>query len=147
MNGHEGDTPAAGDPPPLRSVHTTNLPQLLAEARASVLVTTYQAGKLVMLRNHAGVLNTHFRNFAKQMGLAIERGKLAIGTHVEIAEFHNVPAVCPKLDERSDKADAATKHAATDRFRHDACFLPIPGKQSPLCGSRRRCRKSSRSRF
>ena len=49
-------TPAP--PPPLRSVHTTNFPQILAEAPASVLVTTYQAGKLVILRNDDGVLNT-----------------------------------------------------------------------------------------
>ncbi|MEP7358815.1 MAG: GAF domain-containing protein, partial [Anaerolineales bacterium] len=59
--------------PPLRSVHTTNLPLLLAEAAASVLVTTYQAGKLVVLRNDGGVLNTHFRNFPKPMGLAYRR--------------------------------------------------------------------------
>ena len=42
-------------------------------------VTTYQAGKLVVLRNDNGVLNTHFRNFMKPMGLAVEGGKLAIG--------------------------------------------------------------------
>jgi uncharacterized protein (TIGR03032 family) len=88
--------------PPLRSVHTTSFPQILAEAAASVLVTTYQAGKLVILRNDAGVLNTHFRNFTKPMGLAYAGGRLAIGTAVEVAEFHNVPAVCPRLDEKAE---------------------------------------------
>ena len=56
--------------PPLRSVHTTNFPQILGELGASLLVTTYQAGKLVMLRADAGVLNTHFRSFNKPMGMA-----------------------------------------------------------------------------
>ena len=65
--------------PPLRSVHTSNLPQILAEGAISLLVTTYQAGKLVVLRNDNGVLNTHFRNFVKPMGLAVQGGKLAIG--------------------------------------------------------------------
>jgi uncharacterized protein (TIGR03032 family) len=88
--------------PPLRSVHTTSFPQILAEAPASVLVTTYQAGKLVILRNDGGVLNTHFRNFTKPMGLAFAGGRLAIGTAVEVAEFHNVPAVCPRLDEKAE---------------------------------------------
>ena len=46
------------------------------------MVTTYQAGKLVMLRNDAGVLNTHFRNLNKPMGLARTGGKLAIGVWV-----------------------------------------------------------------
>jgi uncharacterized protein (TIGR03032 family) len=99
------------DPPPLRSVHTTSFPQLLAEARASVLVTTYQAGKLVLLRNDGGVLNTHFRSFAKPMGLAAAGGRLAVGTSSEIWEFANVPAVCGKLD-------------GGQTAKHDACFLP-----------------------
>ena len=106
----------ADQPPPLRSVHTSNLPQILAEGRFSLLVTTYQAGKLVILRNDRGVLNTHFRNFLKPMGLAIQGGKLAIGCNIDIWEFHNVPAVCAKLDESDEYKDKAVKH--------DACYMP-----------------------
>ena len=36
-----------------------------------MLVSTYQAGKLVALRADGGVLNTHFRIFKKPMGLAV----------------------------------------------------------------------------
>jgi hypothetical protein len=39
------------DPGPLRAAHTTNLPALLRQLGASLLVTTYQAGKLVMVRD------------------------------------------------------------------------------------------------
>ena len=99
-----------------RSVHTSNLPQILNEGKFSLLVTTYQAGKLVVLRNDGGVLNTHFRNFLKPMGLAIQGGKLAVGCHIDIWEFHNVPAVCPKLDESEEYKDKTVKH--------DACVLP-----------------------
>ena len=101
---------------PLRSVHTTSFPQLLAQLDASVLVTTYQAGKLVVLRENAGVLNTHFRNLNKPMGLARDGGKLAIGCSVDIWEFHNVPAVCAKLDSSDDYPSTGAKH--------DACYLP-----------------------
>lgn len=104
------------EPPPLRSVHTSNLPQLFAEGHFSLLVTTYQAGKLVLLRNDRGVLNTHFRNFSKPMGLAVRGGKLAIGCNIDVWEFHNVPAVCERLDAHEDNKETA--------FRHDACFLP-----------------------
>ncbi len=78
----------------LRSIHTTNLPTLLAAANCSLAVTTYQAGKLVLLRNSDGVLNTHFRNFAKPMGLAYDGARLAVGCATRIEEFHNVPAAC-----------------------------------------------------
>ena len=64
---------------PLRSVHTTSFPQILQNRGISVLVTTYQAGRLVMLRADGGVLNTHFRGFSKPMGLAVRGNRLAIG--------------------------------------------------------------------
>ena len=35
------------DPGPLRAAHTANFPALLRQLGASLLVTTYQAGKLV----------------------------------------------------------------------------------------------------
>ena len=125
------------EPPPLRSVHTTSFPRLLSEAAASVLVTTYQAGKLVMLRNDGGVLNTHFRNFAKPMGLAVAPGRLALGTSVEIWEFHNVPAVCPRLgagdgglgvgESNNQTPESTPQPPAPDSQlppKHDACYLP-----------------------
>ncbi len=104
------------DAEPLRSVHMTSFPELLAQLGASILVTTYQAGKLVILRNDAGVLNTHFRNLNKPMGLARDGGRIAIGCSVDIWEFHNVPAVCAKLDQSEDYPTTAAQH--------DACYLP-----------------------
>ncbi len=98
-------TPAA----PLRSVHTSNFPTLLAELGVSVLVTTYQAGKLVILRSDEGVLNTHFRDFRKPMGLAAVGNRLAVGTRTHVWEYQNVPAVARRLPPAG---------------KHDACFLP-----------------------
>jgi uncharacterized protein (TIGR03032 family) len=98
-------------PAPLRSVHSSSLPALLRKLGVSVLVTTYQAGKLVVLRAQPdGVLNTHFRNFKQPMGLALDGNRLAIGTALEIGEFHNVPAVAARRLEPAGQ--------------HDACFLP-----------------------
>src|SRR5690349_21681178 len=79
--------PADAGPSPLRSVHTTNFPAILEHLGSSLLVTTYQAGKLVVVRSDGGVINTHFRAFNKPMGLAIGRGRLAIGTAVDVWEF------------------------------------------------------------
>src|SRR5882757_8714291 len=90
--------PADAGPSPLRSVHTTNFPAILEHLGSSLLVTTYQAGKLVVVRSDGGVINTHFRAFNNPMGLAVVRGRLAIGTAGDIWEFRNVPAVCAKLE-------------------------------------------------
>ena len=49
------------EPQPLRSVHTNTFPALLNELGISLLVSTYQAGKLVMLHSDGDCLNTHFQ--------------------------------------------------------------------------------------
>jgi uncharacterized protein (TIGR03032 family) len=103
------DSPDPPAPAPLRSVHTTSFPELLAELGVSVAVTTYQAGKLVLLRADGGTLNTHFRAFPRPMGLAVAGGRLAVGTATEVWQFHDVPAVAARLEPAG---------------RHDACFLP-----------------------
>ena len=86
------------EPEPLRSVHTSNMSDLLNQLGISLLVTTYQSGHLVMLRPDGDVLNTHFRIFEKPMGMAVDRNRLAIGTSMQVIEFHNLPAVATRLD-------------------------------------------------
>lgn len=95
---------------PLQSVHTTSLPRLLAQLGASVLVSTYQAGKLILVRADGERANTHFRNFDTPMGLALGAdGRLVVGTRTEICEFRNQSLVAAKLSPLG---------------KHDACYLP-----------------------
>src|SRR5215470_16425870 len=103
--------PKMEDPGPLRAAHTPNFPALLRHLGASLLVTTYQAGKLVMVRDEGDQLNTHYRAFQSPMGLALADGsaRLALGTTVQVWEFRDVPSVARRLGPAG---------------RHDACFLP-----------------------
>ncbi|MGD1867623.1 MAG: TIGR03032 family protein [Phormidesmis sp.] len=96
-------------PEPLRSIHTTTFPALLKQLNISVVVSTYQAGKVVVLRADEGQLNTHFRVFDKPMGLAVNPQRLAIGTRTTIWDMWNVPAVAAKVE---------------PAHKHDACYLP-----------------------
>lgn len=92
----------------LASVHTTNLPDLLRQLQGCLIVSTYQAGKLVILRPDGAAINTHFRTFDRPMGLAADAERIALGTRVDIAEFRNMPAVAARLN---------------DPPRHDAVYL------------------------
>jgi uncharacterized protein (TIGR03032 family) len=86
----------------LRSTFTESFPAVLRQLGISILVSTYQAGKLVVLRADGERLNTHFRDFQKPMGIAIDRvhggNRVAIGTAVQVWEFHNIPGVRDKLE-------------------------------------------------
>jgi len=83
---HDPVPPKMEDPGPLRSAHTPNFPALLRQLGASLLVTTYQAGRLVMVRDEGDHLNTHYRAFQSPMGLALTDGgaRLAIGTTLQV---------------------------------------------------------------
>jgi uncharacterized protein (TIGR03032 family) len=95
--------------PDFASVYTENLPHLLKQLGVSIAVSTYQAGKFIFLREDKGELNTHFRVFEKPMGIALQQGRLCVGTKNRVHEYHNVPAVADKL--------------STD-IHHDAVFVP-----------------------
>ena len=101
----------------LASVHTQNFPDLLRHFRSSLAVSTYQAGKLVLLRAEGSNINTHFRNFNRPMGMAADGERIAIGTYMEIAEYRNMPAVAKRLHEPP---------------RHDAVYL---GRRGHITGA------------
>lgn len=96
----------------LGSVHSAGFPELLRRLDACLLVTTYQAGKLVVLRADGEVINTHFRSFNTPMGLAADANRLALGTRSEIIEFRNMPDAARRLH---------------DPPRHDAVYLARHG--------------------
>lgn len=103
--------PAAPTPSRLEwaAGHTPGFPSLLRRIRSSLLVTTYQAGKLAIVREAAGSLNVHFRNFQAPMGMALQGNRLAVGSTTQVWEFVDVPGVAASLEPKRS---------------HDACFLP-----------------------
>ena len=94
---------------PLGSVHTQSFNAVLSQLELSLVVSTYQAGKLILMRADGQLVNTHFRVFDKPMGVAADREKIAVGTTYGIEEWHNVPAVAAKIPPLGC---------------HDGCYLP-----------------------
>ena len=66
---------------------TPAVAERLESAGATLAVTTYQAGRLLLLRAHDGRLNLLMRQFEKPMGLAVQDGRLALGTRRQIWHF------------------------------------------------------------
>jgi uncharacterized protein (TIGR03032 family) len=97
------DAPAAATPAEqtveqvLGSVHTSNFPDILRELGGCIILSTYQAGKLVILRPDGNSINTHFRTFNRPMGMAADRQRLMLGAMMEIIEFRNMPDVGKRL--------------------------------------------------
>jgi uncharacterized protein (TIGR03032 family) len=95
---------------PFRSVSTQSFPELLWRLGISLVVSTYQSARLILVRAESPTkLNTHFRTFQSPMGVAIAEGRLAVGTAREVWEYRNQPAVAARLDPPGV---------------HDACYVP-----------------------
>jgi uncharacterized protein (TIGR03032 family) len=82
---------------------------LLQQLGASLLVSTYQANKLLAVRAIGEGLSTLVRTFDRPMGLAVDGGQLALGTRKEIWFLRNAPDIAPRIEPAG---------------LHDACFLP-----------------------
>jgi len=111
---HAGSAGSPILPPPPAPVEfhytqTDSFVAILHELRASLLISTYQANKLLVARAAGAGLSTLVRTFDRPMGIAAGVRRLALGTRGQIWEFRNAPDIAPQV------APAGT---------HDACFLP-----------------------
>lgn len=94
----------------LSSVFSNHVPSILKKLNSSLLISTYQAGNLIIARPQSDTqLNTFFLGMDKPMGIAIGPNRLAIGSKREIIEYQNVPKTAEKVEPKNT---------------HDACFIP-----------------------
>src|SRR6266480_5333985 len=82
---------------------------LLQQLGASLLVSTYQANKLLVARAVGNGLSMLVRTFERPMGLAVDAQRLTIGTRNQIWFLRNAPDIAPRIEPAG---------------QHDACFLP-----------------------
>ena len=84
---------------PFSSKHTSSFPELLGLGNATVLVTTYKSGHVILLRRDAeGRLNTEFASYPRPMGVARAGSRLSLGIGTAIVNLSNTPALAGALD-------------------------------------------------
>jgi uncharacterized protein (TIGR03032 family) len=98
-------TPATRE---VRHEYTHSLPPLLSQLGVSLLVSTYQAGKVVAVGVAGGELTLSYHNFERAMGLAVKPDGIAVGARAQVWFLKSAP-------------DLAGQVAPAGR--HDACFL------------------------
>ncbi len=92
----------------VRYEHTRDFPAILAQLGCSVLVSTYQAGKLVVLGTHEGQLKLSFHNFTQAMGVAVHGQRIAVGGLNQVWFLRSTPSIAARAEPRGT---------------HDACYL------------------------
>jgi len=77
----------ASEGTPFSSSHTSSMGQLLEQARASLVITTYKSGHVIFARSDEGKINTEFKHVERPMGVAVAGPRLAIGSADAILTF------------------------------------------------------------
>jgi uncharacterized protein (TIGR03032 family) len=113
MSGRASDPDPSGRPadPPTREVrheYSLSLPPLLNQLGVSLLVSTYQAGKVVAVGVAGGELALSYHNFERAMGMAVRPGRLAVAARAQIWFLNAAHDLAPRVEPAG---------------RHDACFL------------------------
>src|SRR6516165_1494944 len=81
----------------VRYEHSRNFAAVLTHLGASLLVSTYQAGKLVVVGVHQGSLTLSSHNFEQAMGVAVGRDRIAVGTRTQVWSLRGAPDIAPRL--------------------------------------------------
>lgn len=92
---------------PFACTHSPDLPKLLHELNCTLAITTYQAGKVILISaKEENRLIQLPRTFNKPMGLASHGTKLAIATQSEVVVFNNAKRMAPNYPQQPNTYDA-----------------------------------------
>ncbi|MGE5193479.1 MAG: TIGR03032 family protein [Deltaproteobacteria bacterium] len=98
-------TPATRE---VRHEYTRTLPSLLSQLGVSLLVSTYQAGKVVSVGVAENELTLSYHNFERAMGLSVRPDGIAVGARAQVWFLNSAPDLAARVEPAG---------------RHDACFL------------------------
>ncbi|MEJ2619334.1 MAG: TIGR03032 family protein [Candidatus Thiodiazotropha sp.] len=105
---------------------TSSLPALLDTLNVSLLLTTYQAGKVIIVRSDGTEMTQLIRNFDRPMGVALNGEMLALALRLNVAIFRNDSHLAMTYPKRPKTYDALYFPVALNKTdfidTHDLAF-------------------------
>ena len=98
---------------PFACTHSPNLPELLHKLNCTLAISTYQAGKVILISAAENRLVQLPRTFQKPMGLATSGDRLAIATRDEVVVLSNAKRMARNYPNHPETYDALYLPRAT----------------------------------
>lgn len=92
----------------VRFEYSADFPEVLSRLNISLLVSTYQAGKLAVIGTRDGQATFEFHNLDQPMGIAVGQRRVALGSRRQIYFLHSAKDLAPTLEPQGT---------------HDACWV------------------------
>ncbi|MDB5391589.1 MAG: hypothetical protein JWM11_7235 [Planctomycetaceae bacterium] len=107
--------------------HSPDFPSVLAEARGSLLVSTYQAGQVGTFGMHEGKLSIAMEPFTVAMGIAVHPRKIVVGSRGLLWQLESAGRELAQRIEPAGKYDAAlltrSAHVTGNIHSHELAFV------------------------
>ncbi|HAG92897.1 MAG: TIGR03032 family protein [Pseudomonadales bacterium] len=77
--------------------YSSNLPQVLQQLNISLAFTSYQAGRLMVVRSDGQQLDVNFKSFPRPMGLVATDEGLTLGIFTQVLHFQREDGLLPQI--------------------------------------------------
>ncbi|WP_337842695.1 TIGR03032 family protein [Rheinheimera sp.] len=77
--------------------YSANLPALLSQLKISLAFTSYQAGRLMLVRSDGHQLDVNYKSFPRPMGLSVTRNSLTLGIFTQVIKFQREDDLLPQI--------------------------------------------------
>jgi uncharacterized protein (TIGR03032 family) len=105
-----------------------NMVEILDQVRGSLLISTYQASRLVAVGVSQGMLNVTLHFYDRAMGVAVTADRIAVGAGPQIWLLQSMPLIAPLL-EPPGKFDGCfvtrSSHVTAEVHSHEIAFLGV----------------------
>lgn len=95
-----GVPPASGDSSSemdYSAQYSSNLPALLKHLNISLAFTSYQAGRLMLVRSDGEQLDVNYKSFPRPMGLTVTQNSLTVGIFTQVLKFQREDALLSQI--------------------------------------------------
>ncbi|CAM3536067.1 hypothetical protein VA7868_03906 [Vibrio aerogenes CECT 7868] len=92
---------------------TESFGRILGELNLTLMLTSYQANRLILVRSSGDDLHLSVKAFPRPMGLAVSQDRMVMGIHSQIIDFRRFDGVSKALEPQG-----LVKHCFTPRSSH-----------------------------
>src|SRR5690606_2485650 len=85
--------------------YSANLPALLKHLNISLAFTSYQAGRLMLVRSDGKKLDINYKSFHRPMGLSVTDSSLTVGTFTQVLQFQREDGLLDKIKKPLSKIE------------------------------------------
>lgn len=77
--------------------YSDNLPALLKQLNIALVFTSYQAGRLMLVRTDGSQLDINYKSLPRPMGLAVTKNSLTLGVFTQVLKFQREDALLEQI--------------------------------------------------